>query len=170
MATTSNKNERSYYASIKEWLEQILKEKFASYHLEITADKKFSNVLKAQIDRNRDLIFNFLKEAPPDITGFVKGEYSREFIVAEVKKQPIKLDDIYQTRKYAELFDARYALLVSTEEIPEEIMRLSKVCFPDLLSLPAYKRLTLVHFADNGKSSVWFEENPFMKLKNKGMT
>lgn len=170
MDTASNKNERSYYVPVKEWLGQILKEKFASYHLEITANKKFSNVLKAQIDRNRDLIFHFLKEAAPDITGFVKGEYSREFIVVEIKNQPIKLDDIYQTRKYAELFDARYALLISTEEIPEEIMRLSKVCFPHLLSLPAYKKLTLVHFSNDGKNSVWFEENPFMKLPAKIMT
>lgn len=168
MDTENNKTERSYYKPVKDWLEQILKEKFTSFHLEITADKKFSNVLKGQI--GRDLIFNFLKEAAPDITGFVKGEYSREFIVVEVKNKAIKLDDIYQTRKYAELFDARYALLVSTEEIPEEIMRLSKVVFPYLLSLPAYKRLTLVHFANDGKSSVWFDENPFIKLPNIAMT
>lgn len=157
------KIEREAYPHIKNWLEEQLKTRFTDFHLEITADRKFSNTLKQQIDRNRDLIFNFLKEAAPDITGFVKGDYSREFIVVEIKNKPIKLDDIYQTRKYAELFDARYALLVSTEEIPEEIIRLSKVVFPYLLSLPAYKQLTLVHFGDNAKNIVWFPDNPFMK-------
>lgn len=156
------KTEREAYTDIKNWLEEQLKTRFTDFHLEITANKKFSNTLKQQIDRNRDLIFNFLKEAAPDITGFVKGEYSKEFIVVEIKNKPIKLDDIYQTRKYAELFDARYALLVSTEEIPEEIARLSKVVF-SLLSLPAYKQLTLVHFGGNGKNIVWFSENPFVK-------
>jgi len=156
------KTEREIYPHIKNWLEEQLKTRFTDFHLEITADRKFSNPLKQQIDRNRDLIFNFLKEAAPDITGFVKGDYSREFIVVEVKNKPIKLDDIYQTRKYAELFDARYALLVSTEEIPEEIIRLSKVVF-SLLSLPAYKQLTLVYFGDNAKKVVWFPDNPFIK-------
>src|SRR3989344_1608675 len=157
------KTERETYPHIKNWLEEQLKTRFTDFHLEVTADRKFSNILKQQIDRNRDLIFNFLKVAAPDITGFVKGDYSREFIVVEIKNKPVKLDDIYQTRKYAELFDAHYALLVSTEEIPEEIIRLSKVVFPYLLSLPAYKQLTLVHFGDNTKNIVWFPDNPFIK-------
>lgn len=157
------KTEREAYTDIKNWLEGQLKTRFTDFRLEITADRKFSNTLKQQIDHNRDLIFNFLKEAAPDITGFVQGDYSKEFIVVEIKNKPIKLDDIYQTRKYAELFNAQYALLISTEEIPEEIIRLSKVVFPYLLSLPAYKRLTLVYFGGNGKNIVWFSENPFMK-------
>src|SRR5712664_4056695 len=143
--------ERSYYESVKNWLEQILKEKYASFHLEVTAYRQFSNVLQSQIDSHRDLIFAFLKEAAPDITGFVKKDSAslREFVVVEVKTTPIKLDDIYQTRKYAELFDARYALLISTSEIPEKITRLSRVVIP-LFMLPAYKQLTLVRFADEG--------------------
>ena len=156
------KTERETYPHIKSWLEEQLKTRFTDFYLEITADRKFSNTLKQQIDRNRDLIFNFLKEAAPDITGFVKGDYSKEFIVVEIKNKPIKLEDIYQTRKYAELFDARYALLVSTKEIPEEITRLSKVVF-SLLSLPAYKQLTLVYLGDNAKNIVWFPNNPFIK-------
>jgi hypothetical protein len=162
MATLNREGERSYYESVKNWLEQILNEKYASVHLEVTANRQFSNVLQAQIDANRDLIFAFLKEAAPDITGFVKKDSSspREFIIVEVKTTPIKLDDIYQVRKYAELFDARYALLVSTSEIPEKITRLSRVVY-SLLALPAYKQLTLVRFADEG--TTWFPECPFGK-------
>src|SRR3989338_7282114 len=165
MQPRTKKLERDFYEPVKSWLDKILAEKFASRHLEVTANGVFSNTIQAQIDRHRDLIFAFLKkDAAPDLTGFVKkdAESSKEFIVVEVKDEPIKLDDIYQTRKYAELFDARYALLVSTEEIPEEIIRLSKVVF-SLLSLPAYKQLTLVHFGDNAKNIVWFPDNPFIK-------
>jgi len=156
--------ERSYYESVKNWLEQILKEKYASFHLEVTAYRQFSNVLQSQIDSHRELIFAFLKEAAPDITGFVKKDSAslREFVVVEVKTTPIKLDDIYQTRKYAELFDARYALLISTSEIPEKITRLSRVVIP-LFMLPAYKQLTLVRFADEGRAITWFPECPFGK-------
>jgi len=110
------------------------------------------------------LIFAFLKEAAPDITGFVKKDSAslREFVVVEVKTTPIKLDDIYQTRKYAELFDARYALLISTSEIPEKITRLSRVVIP-LLMLPANKQLTLVRFGDEGRAITWLPECPFGK-------
>src|SRR6266852_6382387 len=156
--------ERSYYESVKNWLEQILKEKYASFHLEVTAYRQFSNALQSQIDSHRELIFAFLKEAAPDITGFVKKDSAslREFVVVEVKTAPIKLDDIYQTRKYAELFDARYALLISTSEIPEKISRLSRVVY-SLLALPAYKQLTLVRFEANGSRSTWFPDCPFGK-------
>jgi len=163
MATRNRKGERAYYESVKTWLEQILKEKYASFHLEITANRQFSNVLQAQIDTNRDLIFAFLKEAAPDITGFVKKDSAslREFLVVEIKANPIKLDDIYQVRKYAELFDARYALLLANWEIPEKITRLSRVVFP-LLTLPAYKQVTLVNW-NGGAGDTWFPECPFGK-------
>ncbi len=157
--------ERNYYPAVKTWLEALLQERFASVHLEVTANKTFSNTLKAQIDTTRDLIFSFLREASPDLTGFVKkdSQSSREFVVVEVKLHSIKLDDIYQTRKYAELFDARYAILVSTHEIPEEVMRLSRVLFPYLLAIPAYKQVTLVRFGDNGKRIEWFPGDPFSR-------
>ena|SRR2546426_1042488 len=164
MTAQNHKSEWSCCEAVKDWLERILKDKFSSYHIEVTAHKRFSNVLQNQIDSSRDLIFAFLKEAAPDITGFVKKDSSspREFVVVEVKTTPIKLDDIYQAKKYAELFDAGYALLLSTAEIPAKIVRLSKVVFP-LLALPAYKKLTLVRFEENGRRIEWFPEDPFQK-------
>jgi hypothetical protein len=157
------KKEAEYYEPVKAKLEEILKARFSSFHLEITAGKRFSNILKAQVGSYRDIIFAFLKEAAPDITGFGKGDHSSDFIVVEVKAEKIKLDDIYQIRKYAELFDARYGLLVSNEEIPEEIKRLSKVVF-SLLQLPAYKTLTFVRLDEKSNELTdWFPENPFAK-------
>jgi len=154
--------ERAYYESVKTWLEQLLTPKTSILHLEITADRSFSNVLQAEIDQHREIIFSFLKDARPDITGFfkAKADSRREFIIVEIKPTPIKLDDIYQTRKYAELFDARYALLVSPFEVPQRLVRLARVVFP-LLQLPAYKQVTLVQCADGAAQVDWFPEDPF---------
>lgn len=158
------KKEKDYYSDLKSLLEKHLQSAFGeSYHLEITATKSFSNKLKAQIPERRNLIFHFLKEAPPDITGFTKEQYTTDFFVAEFKKETLRLDDIYQVRKYAELFDAKYALLITTEEIPEELKRLSKIVY-SLLSLPGYSKLTLARFdQQQGQFVDWFEENPFVK-------
>jgi hypothetical protein len=159
----STKKEKDYYPALKGLLEELLKLRFGEFHLEITATKKFSNRLKAEIPEHRNLIFRFLNEAPPDITGFVREQYTTTFFVAEFKKEILRLDDIYQTRKYAELFGAKYALLITTEEIPEELKRLSKIFHP-LLSLPGYERMNFVQFDEQkGQFVDWFEENPFLK-------
>ncbi len=113
MTTQNRESEWSYYDAVKDWRERIPKEKFSSYHLEVSTHKQFGEVLQSQIDSTRDLIFAFLKEAAPDITGFVKKDSSspRKFIVVKVKTARLKLDDICQARKYAQLFNAGYALL-----------------------------------------------------------
>lgn len=162
MNQQSNNTEQTYYPLVKEWLGEQLKLASVDAHLEITAYKKFSNTLKGQIDRNRDIIFNFLREASPDITGFIKGDYRSDFIVVEIKNAALKLDDIYQLKKYADLFDAKYAILVSTEEIPEELIRLSKVTF-SLFQLSHYsKQLALVHYQQDSESG-WHPKNPFIQ-------
>jgi hypothetical protein len=157
------KKERRLYEPVKALLSETLKTKYEEFHLEITADKTFSNKLKSQVGSNRDIIFLFLKDAAPDITGFVKEQYSVGFVVVEIKSEKLKLDDIYQTRKYAELFDAKYALLVTTEEIPEELKRLSRVVFP-LLRIGEYKTFNLLQFDEEKKTfREYFPENPFSK-------
>jgi hypothetical protein len=159
---TLKPRERAYYEFVRAWLETLLKPKTSTLHLEVTADRRFSNTLQAQIDQHREIIFSFLKDARPDITGFFKSKPDsiREFLVVEVKLTPIKLDDIYQIRKYAELFDASYALLVSPHEVPERIVRLARVVFP-LLSLPGYKRVTLARLREDDANVDWLPEAPF---------
>lgn len=157
--------EREYYEIIRDRLTELLGSQPDSFHLEITADKRFSNILKEEIGQYREIIFYFLRTAAPDITGFIKKQYSTEFIVVEVKRDIVKIEDIYQTRKYAELFDARYALLMSPRQIPNEIKRLHRVTY-SLLALPAYKTLTIVHFEeDTGQFIEWFPRNPFEESK-----
>lgn len=156
-------SEKDHYEPIRRKFEELFKTK-GDVHLEITANKNFSNKLKAQIPRYRHIIFYFLREVAPDISGFIKRGHGPEFIVIEVKDEVLKLDNIYQTRKYAELFDAKFAFLISTQEIPQEIKELSKVVC-SLLSVPAsYKKMILVQFDKNTNQFIdWFEENPFDK-------
>lgn len=161
----NSKNESDYYPIIKTKIDDILKNNFANWYLEITAKRTFSNKLKSEISpQGRDIIFHFLREAAPDITGFIKNEYSSDFLIAEIKTDEIKLDYIYQTRKYAELFGAKYSLLISLEEIPEEMKRLSRSVYILLTGGTGYEKLTLVHFDPiKEEFSEWFEKNPFAK-------
>lgn len=158
------KKEAEYYPLIKAKLEELLKTKTINSYLEITASKKFSNKLKAEIREGRDIIFLFLKEASPDITGFIKKDSWADFIVIEFKRDKIKLDDIYQTRKYRDLFDAKFVFLISLNPIPEEIKRLHKTTY-EILSMPHYSyAFVLVQFDEKvGNFIEWYPENPFEK-------
>lgn len=162
---TTKKLEKEYYAEVKTKLEEIFKTIFQNTYFEITASGNFSDKLKSRIGTDRDIIFVFLKKGTsPDITGFVDGvrdefelerEYYDGFVVAEIKKDVIKLDDIYQTRKYAELLDAKYVFLISLQPISEEIKRLSQTIH-SLLSLPAYRTVILTFFDDESEQFVEF--------------
>ena len=158
------KQEKEYYPLIKGSIEKLLKTKTGDVYLEITANKIFSDRLKNEIAPGRDIIFNFLKQAAPDITGFIKGKYSSDFIVIEFKKRKIKLDDIYQTKKYRDLFNAKFAFLISSEPIPTEIERLHKTIY-ELLSTPSYLQAFVLAQFDEGITEIvkWYPENPFEK-------
>nr|MDO8097745.1 hypothetical protein [Candidatus Njordarchaeota archaeon] len=128
-ADKPSRNEKSYYPLLKAQFEKLFRSKGRDIHLEVTSDRAFSNTLKSRISNHRQIIFYFLREAAPDITGFVSSGTSADFVVIEVKDEVIRLDHIYQTRKYADLLDAKFSFLVTTKEIPEEIKRLSKAVF-----------------------------------------
>jgi len=161
--------ENDLYKPIKETLENVLNSKYSEFLLEITAYGHISNKIKEKISGNREIIFHFLKEASPDITGYVKNEDPMAFffegsdyffIVIEVKTEKIKLDHIYQIKKYAELFDAKLALLITLEEIPEELKRLSKVN-KQLLSNKEYQIVISQYDLVGVEFKEWFPKNPF---------
>jgi hypothetical protein len=76
----------------------------------------------------------------------------------------LKLDDIYQAKKYQDLFNAKFTFLVSLQPIPEEIKRLRKVAF-SLLSGPSHHcTFNLANFNERTNEIVeWYPENPFEK-------
>lgn len=93
----------------------------------------------------------------------MKDNYSESgLILVECKKEEPKLDDIYQARRYGELFDATHAFLVSLERIPEELKRLHKAVY-SLLSLPRYETETLASLDESEEKFVeWYPGNPFI--------
>jgi hypothetical protein len=100
----------------------------------------------------------------PDITGYIESGILPGFIVVEVKKDKIELDDIYQLKKYSDLFDAKFSFLISLKPIPAEIKQLCQVTFllTKLRGGDIYRAFALAQFDANSKEFVeWFEENPF---------
>ncbi|MGI0023047.1 MAG: hypothetical protein ACRD9Q_09330 [Nitrososphaeraceae archaeon] len=151
--------EKNYYEPVKRVFEKLFKEKGDAY-LEITADGQPSNKLKEKI-RNRDIIFSFLNDARPDITGFLPQQFSSKFIIIEIKEGEIKLDHIYQTRKYIDLFEAYFGFLVSTKEIPVEIKKLTDITH-SILNVGQYRSFILCQYDADTESIVdWHKENPF---------
>lgn len=136
---TKRTSERELYQPIRDYFAEVLIEKFGNCHLEITADGVFSSVLKKVV--RHDIVFTFLrKKVSPDLTGFIHSRGSepivmygpgivKDFITVEIKSTKITPQDIYQAKLYGDLFSAKYAFLISTETIPEEIKRLDKQLF-----------------------------------------
>lgn len=140
MTTNSRKAlEKELYEPIKEYLKRVFTQKFGHCILETTAEGTFNDTLKSVV--RHDIIFSFLgKKASPDLTGFIQREPAKwdpsyvpsivkDFITVEIKKEKITLQDIYQAKMYGDLFQAKYALLVSPNRIPEEIKRLDQKLF-----------------------------------------
>lgn len=163
LASPSRPKERDYYEPVKFKLEERLREKAVNVYLEQTADTNFSETLKSAIPHGHEIIFNFLRTSRPDITGYLTDKYgSKHFIVAEIKLDSLKLEDIYQLRRYADLFNAQFALLVSPQPVPEELKRLANTVHQVLHSANWRQVFLLVQF-DSGKNEFteWFPTNPF---------
>jgi len=160
-------SEKDYYKPIKGKLVEFFRAKVGSaVHLEVIANGKFSNRLKAETPDSINIIFTFLKakEFAPDITGFIKRSYSSDFIVAEIKDKPTKVDHIYQAKKYSDLLQAKFAFLITTHQIPEEIKRLCKTNHRILFMPSTYEFFALVWFdKETEEFKDWYPENPFEK-------
>lgn len=116
--------EKSLYENAVKALERKF-DPLGECHFEVTAEGKFSNKLERKLDDYALFIFKEEKYSP-DITGFlIKKENhgtSEKIIVAEVKKR-IRLTSIYQTKRYAEILNAEYALLISPKPLSERKRR-----------------------------------------------
>ncbi len=49
-----------------------------------------------------------------------------DFITIEAKIERMTFEHVYQAKKYADLFNAKYGILVSTEPIPAELKKLHR--------------------------------------------
>jgi len=86
----------------------------------------------------------------PDITGFIKKEHSTDIIVVEVKTNKPTIRNIFQAKNYAQIFNAEYALLVSTKTISEPKRRLI-LKRSEIISRYPYKQVVLTRFDKDTK-------------------
>lgn len=118
--------EKELYRPTREFLLSKLLNSFPgrNCHLEVTASGQLGEDLKDAVRHN--IIFSFLQRGTsPDLAGFIEQEYSaKDFITVEIKSEKIIIKDIAQAKLYGDLFDAKYALLISPQPIPTEIKRL----------------------------------------------
>jgi len=161
--------EKLLYDPVKVEFERLFRHKFGDCHLETTFKGNFTGLLKERI--SEDIVYMFIKRMKgsehrfPDITGFMKdpGRYSEQFITIEVKNEKVSLLDIYQAKMYADLFDAKYGFLISTEPISDDLKRLHKVR-PKILQRSLVDYIFLVQFDAKTSKIVhesWFPGSPF---------
>lgn len=164
--------EKELYKTIKDYLEERFRldglgESDYSYYLAITSEGKFPEKILSKVPEHYEIIFSFLKKKnSPDLTGFVKKSYSPDFITVEIKDDTIKLEDVYQAKRYAELFRAKYGFLISTKPIPTTIKRLCQKTSILNIAGTSYETLKLAQF-DVERNRIWgrnwFPESPFRK-------
>jgi len=121
--------ESELYEPTRTFLQAKFRNSFRNCHLEITASGKFEEALKKAVLHN--IVFSFLKGGgSPDLAGFIVDEYGpKDFITVEIKSEKITIKDIGQAKLYGDLFNAKYAFLISPQPIPEEIKRLHQELF-----------------------------------------
>ena len=121
MSKRASKKEESLYEPIMKALKRVFS-CLGECHLEISA-KGFSNKVKKAFD-DVALYMITVERFFPDISGFVKTKYSTDIITVEVKPEKPMIKDVFQTKDYAQIFNAKYSILVSPKAISEERRRL----------------------------------------------
>ena len=161
--------EKELYGVIRKKLIEKFVGKFDDFYLAITSEGKFPEKILSRVPQDEDIIFSFLKKKnSPDLTGFVKLVKNQwvtfQFITVEIKNSTIILEDIYQAKRYADLFRAKYGFLITTKPIPTIIKRLCKRISILYIAGTAYEKLKLAQFdIDIGEivEKSWFPKSPF---------
>ena len=146
----SKRSEKDLYEPTRRTLESMFAPVGECY-LEISANG-ISEEMKQHLDDPAVTILP-TESKKPDIFGYILAKISEQseskrLIVAEVKRGYLSLDDLYQLKKYAEILDAYYAFLVSPLGF-NEIRRRFLMKRHGPLSLPGYRRITVMRFTHN---------------------
>jgi len=161
--------ERELYGVIRKKLIEKFVGKFDDFYLAITSEGKFPEKILSRVPQHEDIIFSFLKKKnSPDLTEFVKLVKNQwatfQFITVEIKNSTIKLEDVYQAKRYADLFRAKYGFLITTKPIPTIMKRLCNRIPILYIAGTSYEKLKLAQFniEKNGIiENSWFPEPPF---------
>ncbi|SRR5712692_3789988 len=119
-------SEAQFYEPTKLALARLFKGK--PCYLEITATHRQIGEIIKRVLTDYDLFANVVERFIPDITGYILNpDKSKAVIVVEVKPGPPRLKDVFQAKEYAEIFGAKYALLISPRMVHEEVRRILRM-------------------------------------------
>lgn len=176
--------EKEFYEPIRKILLNNFKTAFDDCRLWVTSEGSFPEEIKTHFHKGDEIIFSFLKKKnSPDLTGYVKliakaepessplREWFNEdvaayhFITVEIKNTRIELADIYQAKRYADLFKAKFGLLISTKPIPTEIIRLCETI--PILVTARKEKMRIGQFDPERDTTIWnscwFPSSPFQR-------
>jgi len=113
--------EQAMYEPVRQILLAKFKGLDGEAYLENTSNGVFSEKLKEALEFMALHVLR-VERFSPDLTGYhQKTEYSIDRIVVEIKARRIRIRDIYQAKMYADILDATYCILVSSESLTREI-------------------------------------------------
>jgi hypothetical protein len=171
MAEPTQRTERALYPGVKKALTAYLRQEDdqITMILEITADK-FPEKMKPLIPDNVLFLLDS-KETRPDLFGEIGPDctavygQSKFLLTAEVKDGSPTINDVFQAKKYGELYSAQAALLISTEQ-PEERLRRMLIQRPSLLAYAgATWSLYLCRYSEQNETIDWWFEKKEPRLK-----
>ena len=160
------KTEKEFYELVRRNLEEYFCKRAEECFFEITAEKVGDKIMEKLSDEVLFLIGS--KELRPDIMGYVKVPIGlglflhSEFKVAvEVKNGKPTVNDIFQAKKYGELYNAAISILISTDKPEERVLRLLERRKELLSYYYGYYHLYLARFSKEEKKIVWwYPEEP----------
>lgn len=157
-------SEAQYYNLIKNKIEESFKNREGDrVYFEVTATA-ISEKIQDKIPEGKEIIFDFFSRRRPDIIGIIEKNHWSDYIIVEVKGNKITLEDIYQTKKYRDLLEAKFTFLISLKPLSARIKRVCKKIYPILGTRTIYDAFVLVHFDKETETfKEWYPENPFEK-------
>ena len=146
----------SYTIDRKTGYQRVSLNSIRNPHLEITAEGKFSDLLKSHFSY---FLFQKLQAERfhPDLMGFVtkKTSSNPEFITVEIKKGALRIRDILQAKLYEKIFDAKFSFAISPKGISTEKL---KVILEHNEAIRG--KVIIAQCSDNGRS-IWI--NPLLE-------
>jgi len=140
-------DEEALYQPIKDALNKVFSA-FGECYLEISKTG-ISEEFKKELD-NFAIFYIRIDRQYPDIAGFLQTENAKEFITVEVKKRVSKMEDIFQAKRYAEVFNATYGFLIC-QSIDEEVKRFLKER-PLICSRSRGNQIIIAQFEESSKN------------------
>lgn len=162
----SEEKEKRLYSGVRDALQSYFCPGSVDCIFEVTAEG-VSDELQGKL-QDEVLFLLGSRELRPDILGHVEHPveskafyYNSFFVTAEVKDGTPTVNDLFQAKKYGEIYEAAISLLVSTQKPEERLLRLLKRK-SILLQLPVSMFSTyLCKFSAKDETiDWWFPQHP----------